>query len=327
MILRTHLARALSAASAALLLAATPFGAHAAAVGQAATPATVPAAVPPTAAPSASSGISVSSVVHPGDLLAINVYGEQPFTTVVQADGTIQHPLAGRVLVGGLTVPEAHDSLVAALKKYIKKPAVTLAIQQAGQVNVTVLGNVKNPGKYQIRSGGRLSDALAAGGGLATLSGKPAVARVQQSNGTMLSANVQKLLRDGDPTQNLDIEEGAYVYISGAETIRVQVLGAVSRPGNVEISEGDHLSMAIARAGAEAASRPDLSRIHLTRTDPATGKVSGVYELNYFLAAEKGDLRYDPQLQVNDKIYIPEAKQLSTGAMAVFSILGRLLGL
>ena len=325
MILRTHLARALSAASAALLLAATPFAAQASALGQASTPA-APAAAPSPAVPSAPTGVSVSSVVHPGDLLAINVYGEQPFTTVVQADGTIQHPLAGRVLVGGLTVPEAHDSLVAALKKYIKKPAVTLAIQQAGQVNVTVLGNVKNPGKYQIRSGGRLSDALAAGGGLATLSGKPATARVQQSNGTMLSANVQKLLRDGDPTQNLDIEEGAYVYISGAETIRVQVVGAVSRPGNVEINEGDHLSMAIARAGAEAASRPDLSRIHLTRIDPKTGEVSGVYELNYFLAAEKGDQRYDPQLQVNDRIYIPEAKQLSTGAMAVFSILGRLLG-
>jgi polysaccharide export outer membrane protein len=327
MIVRTHLARGLSAASAALLLAASPLSANAAGLGQASTPSTVPAAPAPSAAPSAPTGTSVSSTIHPGDLLAINVYGEQPFTTVVQSDGTIQHPLAGRVLVGGLTVPEAHDSLVAALRKYIKKPSVTLAIQQAGQVNVTVLGNVKNPGKYQIRSGGRLSDALAAGGGVATVSGKPPLARVQQSNGTMTIANVTKLLRDGDPTQNIDIEEGAYVYISGAETIRVQVLGAVSRPGNVEINEGDHLSMAIARAGAEAASRPDLSRIHLTRTDPATGKVSGVYELNYFLAAEKGDQRYDPQLQVNDKIYIPEARQLSTGAMAVFSILGRLIGL
>jgi polysaccharide biosynthesis/export protein len=327
MTLRTHLVRALSAAFAALLLAASPLSVRSADLGQASPPAAAPVPAPSAAVPTAPTGVSVSSTVHPGDVLAINVYGEQPFTAVVQADGTIQHPLAGRVLVGGLSVPEAHDMLVAALRKYIKKPSVTLAIQQQGQVNVTVLGNVKNPGKYQIRSGGRLSDALAAGGGLATVSGKPPVARVQQSNGSMMTANVQKLLRDGDPTQNLDIEEGAYVYVSGAETIRVQVLGAVSRPGNVEINEGDHMSMAIARAGAEMASHPDLARIHLTRTDPTTGKVSGVYELNYFKAAEGGDQRYDPQLQVNDKIYIPEAKSLSTGAMAIFSILGRLLGL
>jgi len=327
MTLLTHLARAVSAASAALLLAAGPLAAPAAELGQSSAPSAAPAPAPSVAAPTGPTGASVSSTIHPGDLLAIDVYGEQPYTTVVQADGTIQHPLAGRVLVGGLSVPEAHDSLVIALRKYIKHPSVTLAIQQQGQVNVTVLGNVKNPGKYQIRSGGRLSDALAAGGGVATVSGKPPVARVQQSNGSMMTANVQKLLRDGDPTQNLDIEEGAYVYVSGAETIRVQVLGAVSRPGNVEINEGDHLSMAIARAGAELASHPDLSRIHLTRTDPTSGKVSGVYVLNYFKAVEGGDQRYDPQLQVNDKIWIPEAKSLSTGAIAVFSVLGRLLGL
>jgi polysaccharide export outer membrane protein len=324
---RTHLARALSAASAALLLATSPLAARAADIVPPAAPAAAPATVPPLAPPTSATGVSVSSTVHPGDTLAINVYGEQPFTAVVQADGTIQHPLAGRVLVGGLSVPEAHDSLVAALRKYIKKPSVTLAIQQQGQINVTVLGNVKNPGKYQIRSGGRLSDAVAAGGGLATIGLHDPIARVQQSNGSMTSANVQRLLRDGDPTQNLDLDEGAYVYISGAETIRVQVIGAVSRPGNVEVGEGDRLSMALARAGAEASAKSDLSRVYLTRTDPVTGKTSPSYEINVYNALQRGDQRYDPILQANDKIWIPEARSLSAGAIGILSILGRLVGL
>jgi polysaccharide export outer membrane protein len=323
---RTHLARALSASSAALLLATTPLAARAA---DPTPPPSAPAAqatLPPAVVPTAPTGVSVSSTIHPGDTLAISVYGEQPFTAVVQADGTIQHPLAGRVLVGGLSVPEAHDGLVAALHKYIKKPSVTLAIQQQGQINITVLGNVKNPGKYQIRSGGRLSDAIAAGGGVATIGIHDPIARVQQSNGSMTSANVQRLLRNGDPTQNLDLDEGAYVYISGAETIRVQVIGAVSRPGNVEVNEGDRLSMALARAGAEASVHPDLARVHLTRTDPLTGKTTPSYEINVYNALERGDQRYDPILQANDKIWIPEAKSLSAGAIGVFSILGRLLG-
>jgi polysaccharide export outer membrane protein len=331
MILRTHLVRALSASCAVLLLAA-PLTARAAdpappARVPGAVPAPAPAAVPPAGTPSGPTGASVSSTIHPGDTLAINVYGEQPTTVVVQADGTIQHPLAGRVLVGGLTVPEAHDSLVAALRKYIKRPVVTLAIQQQGQITVTVLGNVKNPGKYQMRSGSRLSDAVAAGGGLATIGLKDPLARVQQSNGAMQTANVQKLQRDGDPTQNLDLDDGAYVYISGAETIRVQVIGAVSRPGNVEVGEGDRLSMALARAGAEASARSDLSRVYLTRTDPATGKTTPSYEINVYNALQRGDQRYDPILQANDKIWIPEARSLSAGAIGIFSILGRLLGL
>jgi polysaccharide export outer membrane protein len=324
---RIHLVRALSAGCAALLLAATPLAASSADPAPPAAP--VPAALPPAAPASAATaptGASVSSTIHPGDTLAITIYGELPQNVVVQADGTIQHPLAGRVLVGGLSVPEAHDGLVAALRKYIKKPAVTLAILQQGQITVTVLGNVKTPGKYMMRSGSRLSDAIAAGGGLATLSSRDPVARVQQSNGTMVSANVTRLLRDGDPTQNLDLEEGAYVYVSGAETIRVQVIGAVTRPGNVEVNEGDRLSMAVARAGAEASAKPDLSRIYLTRTDPVTGKTSPSYEINVLNALQRGDQRYDPILQANDKIWIPEARSLNQGAIAIFAVLGRLLG-
>ncbi|GEM_PF-476521 len=329
MTLRIRLVSVPAAACAALLLAATPLEISAQATplpaaGTPAAPAAAPATLPP--APTAPTGVSVSSTIHPGDTLLLNVYGEPPQTLVVQADGTVQHSLAGRVLVGGLSVNEARDNVARALKKYYKNPVVALAVQQQGQINVTVLGNVKNPGKYQMRSGSRLSDALAAGGGVATIGARPATARVQQSDGSMQTANVTKLLRDGDPGQNLDLEEGAYVYVSGAETIRVQVLGSVSRPGNVEVNEGDHLSMALARAGAEAASRPDLSRVHLTRTDPKTGATQA-YEINFFLAMEKGDQRYDPQLQVNDKVWIPEARQLSPGAIGVFAVLGRLLGL
>lgn len=321
MTLRTKISSSSVAACAALLLAASPLALSAQTTP--AVPAAVPATVPAATAPT---GVSVSSTIHPGDTLLLNVYGEPPQTLVVQADGTVQHSLAGRVLVGGFSVAEARDNVARALKKYYKNPVVSLAVQQQGQISVTVLGNVKTPNKYQMRSGSRLSDALAAAGGVATLGVKPPIARVQQSDGSMRNANVQKLLRDGDPAQNLDLEEGAYIYVSGAETIRVQVLGSVSRPGNVEVNEGDHLSMALARAGAEAASRPDFSRVSLTRTDPKTG-ISNAYTMNFFLAMEHGDQRYDPVLQVNDKIWVPEARQLSPGAIGVFSILGRLLGL
>src|SRR6202035_2003372 len=112
-------------------------------------------------------------------------------------------------------------------------------------------------------NGAHLSDVIAAGGGIATMSGHDPMARIQPGDGgQMTTANVQRLMRAGDPSQNLPVDEGAYVYVTGAEVIRVQVVGAVSRPGNVEVSEGDRLSMALARAGAEAAAKSDLSRVY-----------------------------------------------------------------
>ncbi|HEX3550191.1 MAG TPA: polysaccharide biosynthesis/export family protein [Candidatus Elarobacter sp.] len=322
-----HSFRAVAACAAAFLLAfaLNPSAAGAQSAPQPInTPSAAPSAQP---APQSDAGVSVSSVIHPGDTLSIGVYGDStlPGTTIVQADGTIQYPLIGRVFVGGMSAAEARDAVAQKLKKFYKHPIVSLAVQQTGNINVTVLGNVKIPGKFQMRSGARLSDAIAAGGGIASISTQTPMARVQQLDGTMATANLTKLMREGDSTQNLPLEEGSYVYVTGGETVRVQVLGAVSRPGNVEVGEGDRLSMALARAGAETTTKPDLSKVYLTRTDPATGKTTS-YKVNLLNGLEQGQQQYDPILQKDDKIWVPEARQLTPATIGVLGIIGRLLG-
>ncbi len=316
---------AVVAVVAALLLGAMPLHATAQEPG----PLNSPTPVVPQSAPvpaSAGGPATVSSVIHPGDQLSISVFEHPDLTqtAVVQADGTIQYPLVGRVLVGGMAVAEARDSLAASLKKYLKHPIVSLSMLQQGTIGVMVLGNVKAPGKYQVRSGARVADAIAAASGVMT-TGEYPIARVQQSDGTMTPVNLQKLLHDGDATQNVELEDNSIIYVTGAETIRVQVLGAVSRPGNVEVNRGDHLSMAVARAGAESAARPDLNRVFITRKDPVTGQTTS-YNVNLYLALEKGEMQYDPVLVQDDKIFVPEARGISPVSIGLLGILGRLLG-
>jgi protein involved in polysaccharide export with SLBB domain len=93
------------------------------------------------------------------------------------------------------------------------------------------------------------------------------------------------------------------------KTIRVQVVGSVSCPGNVEINEGDRLVIALTRAGitSNTTPTPDLSRVVLIRVDPATGK-NVVYSVDVYQALRRGDQRYDPILRADDKIYVPEAR-------------------
>jgi polysaccharide export outer membrane protein len=318
-----HRFGAIAALVAGLLLGAMPLGALAQEPGPLNPPTPV---VPQASAAPGSIGASVSALIHPGDQLAISVFEHPDLsqTAVVQADGTIQYPLVGRVLVGGMSAAEARDSLATALKKYLKHPIVSLAMQQQGTIGVMVLGNVKSPGKYQVRTGARVADAVAAASGVATTGDYP-IAQVQQSDGTMSPVNLQKLLHDGDATQNIELEDNAIVYVRGAETIRVQVLGAVSRPGNVEINKGDRLSMAVARAGAEAGSRPDLNRVFITRKDPTTGQTTS-YQVNLYMALEKGLQQYDPILVQDDKVFVPEAHGVSAVSAGLLGILGRFLG-
>jgi protein involved in polysaccharide export with SLBB domain len=326
----THPLRALAAAAAMILLA-SPLAAGAQAQPTPVSPAPAspaPAAPAPAATPDTAPA-SVSPVIHPGDQLSISVFDEPtlPSTVIVQADGTIQYPLAGRVLVAGLTPAEARDTLVRALHKYFKHPSVTLGVLQQGQINVLVYGNVKATGRYLLRTGARIFDAVAASGGIAYQNGEYPDARISELDGTLTTVSLDKLIRGGDATQNLPLEDNTIVYVTGGETIRVQVLGAVSRPGNVDVTIGERLTMALARAGAEASAHSDLSRVLLSRVDPATGKATQSYQIDVRKAFANADPRYDPVLQKGDKILVEETRSFSAGTAGILGILGRLLRL
>ncbi len=65
-----------------------------------------------------------------------------------------------------------------------------------------VLGDVKNPGKYQLRSDARLSDAIAAAGGLSDQDGNYPLARISNPAGAVTQVSLQKLLRQGDTSSD-----------------------------------------------------------------------------------------------------------------------------
>lgn len=331
MIRFVHPIRALSAAAIALLLVAAPLVVRGA--DEEPTPLNPLQAKPvpssTTVGPPAEGAASpIGSVISPGDHLAISVYGDPSLSTnaVVQSDGTIQYGLVGRVAVAGQTPAQAQETLTKALGRYLKHPAVSVAIMQQGVYNILVMGNVKQSGRYTVRSNAHISEAIAAAGGVAQANGGFPTARVLESDGKLVTADLQKLFREGDASQNVTLTNDATIYVLGAETLRVTVTGAVTRPGNVEVFEGDRLDMAIARAGAEAQAKPNLNAIYLTRHDPTTGKTVS-YQLDLYKALKGGDMRYDPILQKDDKIYVPEVRQMSQTTLGIIGILGHFLGL
>lgn len=278
-------------------------------------PTSAPApAAPAPAAPAA--GAHTGSVandpsyrINPGDQLNVQVFGEPTLTQTVTVldDGTIQYPLIGKVKVGGNTPTQAASTITKSLQDYVKHPIVTVAVAQAGQNNVLVLGDVKTPGRYVVRSGAHLSDAIAAAGGLGPTNGNYPDARVTQSSGQSATVSLQQLLVNGQSTLNVPISNNAIVYVQGPLPIRVQVLGAVDHPGYYEVHQGDRLSAAIAQAGTSANSKADLNHVFITRE--VDGK-SEKQEINMYNALQHGDFKHgDPSLQKDDVVYVPIAKQ------------------
>jgi polysaccharide export outer membrane protein len=247
------------------------------------------------------------TIIHPGDQLGVLVFGDQTLTqnVMVLPDGTIDYPLIGRLAVGGKTPSQAGELLTTRLGAYVRHPIITISIISLGQPNVLVLGDVKIPGKYQLRSDAKLTDAIAAAGGIANANGAFPDARIADASGRVTVVSLETLLQRGDTSLDVHLGEGSVVYVPGPIHFTVDIAGAVDHPGDVQINEGDRLSVAIAKAGNSQNAQADLNHIRLIRAGPNGTQTT--MEVNLYQTLKGGDESADVALQKGDVIYVPQA--------------------
>jgi len=254
--------------------------------------------------------------IRQGDQVTLTVFGEATLTPPtplrVLQGGSIAVPLAGNVAVGGLTTAEASEAVARKLRKYVRDPKVTIAVVSVGPVEALVLGNVKVPGKYTLPPPARLTDVLAAAGGLGPTDGDFPDARLEYPDGTTGSVSLQKLLHDGDTGSNAPIASGETIYVPSPMLLTVEVVGAVDKPGDIAVREGDDVAMAIARAGTATQQQADLNHVTVTRSASGGGKT--VLTVNLYDVLKKGDTSHDVVMQKGDVVYVPSSpKHMNPG--------------
>lgn len=88
------------------------------------------------------------------DKLRITIFQEDDLSTVsrVDAKGTVNLPLVGEIRVRGMTLDEAERAIENAYKdgRFLRKPEVTVAIEDYAPREVSIQGQVKNPGRYPL---------------------------------------------------------------------------------------------------------------------------------------------------------------------------------
>ena len=113
-------------------------------------------------------GCAAEYVIGPEDVLDIAVWNNAEIsrTVPVRPDGRISLPLLHDMQAAGFTPMQLRDNLTAALAKYMATPSVSVIVQQVHSVKVTVLGEVKTPGRYELKSRSTVLDVLAMAGGM-----------------------------------------------------------------------------------------------------------------------------------------------------------------
>lgn len=138
------------------------------------------------------------------DKLSITVFQEDDLSRVcrVDAKGTVNLPLVGEIRVYGQTLSQAERTIEAAYKdgRYLRKPEVTVTVDEYSPREVSIQGQVKNPGRYQLPVEATISllDLVTKAGGFTDTAQGTAVrvTRILPDGGTkIMTIDVESLIR------------------------------------------------------------------------------------------------------------------------------------
>lgn len=107
-------------------------------------------------------------IIADGDNLNVRVFNQDPLSAQqrVRSDGKIALPVIGEVVARGKRPAQLAAEIQDRLKAVVVAPSVTVTLEQAADLKVSVVGEVKNSGVFQLDHGANVLTALAAAGGL-----------------------------------------------------------------------------------------------------------------------------------------------------------------
>jgi polysaccharide export outer membrane protein len=151
----------------------------------------------------------------PEDVVEVFVWKEEDLSTTatVRPDGRITMPLAGEIVADGKTPEELQVEIAQSLARFVTRPVVTVMVKSINSAQVSVLGEVRKPGRYRIAQRATILDAIALGGGFTEFArrDKVVVLRNGPSGVQRIPVDVELVVRHG--WTPLKLEPGDTVYV------------------------------------------------------------------------------------------------------------------
>lgn len=189
----------------------------------------------------------------PGDLITVEVFGRPELSaeTYVAASGSLSLPLIGQVEVAGLSPAAAAARIEDAYRRgeFLVSPQVTVRLAEFRSQQISVLGEVKNPGRFPVESRTTVFDVLADAGGILDMGSFVVTVIRPQPDGQMERFTLDlKSLERGDVQPSLfTLRGGDSVFVPRAE--RFYIVGEVENPDAYRLEPEMTVLQAIAVAG------------------------------------------------------------------------------
>ena len=188
-------------------------------------------------------------VVGPGDGLAINLWGgvSQRMVRLVDREGRINLPESGPLLVSGRSLAEVQESVQRVLRTQFRDVSADVSLSRLRTIRVYVVGEVDEPGAYDISSLSSPLNALFAAGGITQ---RGSLRHLKHYRGKELIEEVDayELLLHGVGPDAKRLENGDSLLVPPVGG-QVTVAGMVRRPAIYELANETTLADVLDLAG------------------------------------------------------------------------------
>jgi polysaccharide biosynthesis/export protein len=188
-------------------------------------------------------------IVGPGDGLSVDLWGgvSRRFFRTVDREGRISLPEAGPVLVSGKSLADVQQDLQHILRTQYRDVSAEVSLARLRTIRIYEVGDVSNPGAYDISSLSTPLNALFAAGG-PTSKGSLRIVKHYRGNQLVQTVDLYDLLLNGVKGDMARLDNGDTVLVPPIGP-QVTVEGMVRRPAIYELKDEKNLSSVLKLAG------------------------------------------------------------------------------
>jgi protein involved in polysaccharide export with SLBB domain len=188
-------------------------------------------------------------VVGPGDGLAINLWGgvSQRLYRTVDREGRVSLPEVGPVLVNGKSLADVQQSMQQILRTQFRDISADVSLARLRTIRIYEVGDVANPGAYDISSLSTPLNALFVAGG-PTPRGSMRILKHYRGKELIEEVDAYDLLLHGVKADMQRLENGDTVLVPPIGP-QVTLEGMVRRPAIYELKDEKNLASVLELAG------------------------------------------------------------------------------
>ena len=194
--------------------------------------------------------ISNSYILGPGDILEINLLSStenDSYDLTINQKGSILIPNIGEINLSNFNIKEATTVINNFVKSKVIGAEIFLAIKEMKDVQVAIMGYVKNPGIYTLAGNSNYLHALNVAGGISTSGSYRNISHIR-GNETLNEFDLYPTFSYGKLDDLETIRAGDVIFVQ-PKNFMVTLTGGVNTQGIFEIKDNERLVDLIEFAG------------------------------------------------------------------------------